>query len=485
MKLKINKKNLIIYIFILLVIAGTILPRSVDNLDEIWNFNFAKCIANGLIPYKDFNIIQGPLLPSICAIFLKIFGQEMIVMRVLAIVLNTTILFFTYKIMDKLKIKDYIKYIILITLIYIMKDYFTIDYNWSTLAIVLLIIYIDLFKEENIKKNIIIGFLAGTLIALKQTTGVVISVVTIGYRIIEIRNKQDIKIILKSTLIKLLTAIFVVFVLLAILYKQGALYYYIDYAIKGVTTFTNKISYVQRLIKNKNVIIKILSVSPIVIYLLLAVLYYKNNKKEGLTLLIYSFVQMVLVYPISDESHFVIAILPTLISIAYLINLLADKVKVTRKEEFIANTILECLCISLVVIFSIKGFEIYRSQNINKELNHFKYLPMSEQMISEIKEVGEYINKNDHTYILDATAALYMIPLDRYNKNFDLFLKGNLGAKGEKGQIENLENMEEKTILIMKDTLRRNWQNPEEVRNYIKQNMTKIETIGVFDVYRN
>ena len=78
-----------------------------------------------------------------------------------------------------------------------------------------------------------------------------------------------------------------------------------------------------------------------------------------------------------------------------------------------------------------------------------------------------------------------MIPLDRYNKNFDLFLKGNLGAKGEKGQIENLENMEEKTILIMKDTLRRNWQNPEEVRNYIKQNMTKIETIGVFDVYRN
>ena len=45
-----------------------------------------------------------------------------------------------------------------------------------------------------------------------------------------------------------------------------------------------------------------------------------------LTLLIYSFVQMVLVYPISDESHFVIAILPTLISIAYLINLLADKV---------------------------------------------------------------------------------------------------------------------------------------------------------------
>lgn len=485
MKIKVNEKDVVIYILILLFISRTILIRDVDNLDEIWNFNFAKCIANGLIPYKDFNIIQGPLLPSVCAVFLRIFGQEMIVMRGLAIILDTTILFFTYKIMDKLKIKDYIKYIILLTLIYIMKDYFTIDYNWSTLAIVLLIIYIDLFKEENIKKNIIIGFLAGILIALKQTTGLVISVATIGYRIIEIRNKQDIKIFFKSTLVKFLTAIFVVFVLIAILYKQGALYYYIDYAIKGVTTFTNKISYVQRLIKNKNIIIKSLSISPIVIYILLAILYYKKGNKECLTLLIYSLVHMILVYPISDESHFVVAILPTVISIAYLINLLADKVKVTYTEEYIINFILKCLCISLVVMFSVRGFEIYGSKNINIELNHFKYLPMSRQMISEIKEVEEYINQNDHTYILDATAALYMIPLDRYNKNFDLFLKGNLGAKGEKGQIDNLENMEEKTILIMKDTLRRNWQNPEEVRNYIKQNMTKIETIGVFDVYRN
>ena len=485
MKLKIEKKDLIIYFFILLFIAGKILPRAVDNLDEIWNYNFANCIANGLIPYKDFNIIQGPLLPAICAIFLKIFGQEMIVMRILAIILDGTVLFLTYKIMDNLKIKDYIKYSILITLIYIMKDYFTIDYNWSSLAIVLLIIYIELFKEENIKKNITIGILAGMLIALKQTTGVVITIATIGYKIIEIRNKQDIKAFIKNTLVKFIGVLFVIFIFLFVLYMFGAIYDYIDYAIKGVTTFSNKISYVDRLIRNKNVIIKILSVSPIAIYLLLIVLYYKKGKKEYLALLIYSFIQMILVYPISDESHFVVAIPPTLISIAYLIDFLADNLNVTKKEEFIANSILECLIICFITVNSINGFKMYKDQNINEELNHFKYLPMSEQMISDIKEVEDYINQNKNTYILDATAALYMIPIERYNKNFDMFLKGNLGSRGESGQIEVLENMEEKNILIMKDTIRRNWQNPEEVRKYIKKNMTKIETIGVFDVYCN
>ena len=29
-----------------------------------------------------------------------------------------------------------------------------------------------------------------------------------------------------------------------------------------------------------------------------------------------------------------------------------------------------------------------------------------------------------------------MIALNKYNKNFDMFLKGNLGSKGEFGQIE-------------------------------------------------
>jgi len=43
-----NKKKEKIYFFIAIVlfIASMILPKEVNNLDEMWNFNFARCISN-------------------------------------------------------------------------------------------------------------------------------------------------------------------------------------------------------------------------------------------------------------------------------------------------------------------------------------------------------------------------------------------------------------------------------------------------------
>ena len=62
---KIDRKQICIFIAIMLFVFGEIIPRELNNLDEIWNFNFARVIANGMLPYRDFNIIQGPLLPLI------------------------------------------------------------------------------------------------------------------------------------------------------------------------------------------------------------------------------------------------------------------------------------------------------------------------------------------------------------------------------------------------------------------------------------
>ena len=47
-------------------------------------------------------MITGPLYPFIYSIFLRIFGQEMIVTRILSIIFDSIILFLIYKIMDKI-----------------------------------------------------------------------------------------------------------------------------------------------------------------------------------------------------------------------------------------------------------------------------------------------------------------------------------------------------------------------------------------------
>ena len=86
-------------------------------------------------------------------------------------------------------------------------------------------------------------------------------------------------------------------------------------------------------------------------------------------------------------------------------------------------------------------------------------------------------------YILDAEAALYQIPLDLYYKDYDMFLIGNIGSEGEKGQIEKLEKDNNKIVIIKSDGVSLNWQNPNKVREYIKQNMDYKYSILYFDVY--
>ena len=61
------------FVIMMLLFASTVLIRNLANLDEIWNFNFANNVEKGLVPYRDFNMVQTPLLPMINAIFLLSF----------------------------------------------------------------------------------------------------------------------------------------------------------------------------------------------------------------------------------------------------------------------------------------------------------------------------------------------------------------------------------------------------------------------------
>ena len=61
-------------------------------------------------------MLMTPLFPAVSAIFLKIFGQEMIVLRVLEAFQIAGILFIAYKIMTKLKMNKGISLILAVAI---------------------------------------------------------------------------------------------------------------------------------------------------------------------------------------------------------------------------------------------------------------------------------------------------------------------------------------------------------------------------------
>lgn len=536
--------NISIFLIIALAIAVVVIPKAIGNLDELWNFNFANNVENGLVPYRDFNMVQTPLLPMVNAIFLAIFGNELIVMRILACLLCAGVLFTFYKILNLLKANKGISLFVVMALFYMLKDYFCMDYNFAVLFVTLIIIYIELkrnlYNRENInateigdkieslntnkscsqsntnketkennktdlknnklnnwKTDLILGILAGICIMLKQSTGAIVTIALLGYNLLLVRSKEELIQYLKSTGIKILGVLIPVTLIFIYLAINGAVDDFWDYCIAGIKTFTNKIPY-SRLLDNEKLYIKILSiVAPITFMGTFLYSVFKRNK----TFLIISSLSIAsfsAVYPIADEVHFLIGILPTGIIIRVILDFLIKAIvrgisklinKISNREKYI-NIWLEYFLIFMVIGLtawygykSISNIKDYFA-NCKNDVKHFANIVITDYTYQKIQAMDYFIKSQDKpVYILDAEAALYQIPLDIYYKDYDMFLIGNIGSKGEEGQIEKLQKDTDKIVIIKSDGVSLNWQNPNKVREYVKQNMDYKYSILYFDVY--
>lgn len=486
-------KDILIFSFIVIVCFSNIFSNTIGNLDELWNYNFARNIHDGLVPYRDFNIVQMPLLSMICAIALKIFGNQLIIMRFLAVGLMSLMFFISYKIL-KLVTNERIADFILIGLLVLYKDILCIDYNYAVLLIALILLYIELknvkesFLEYDFKYNFVLGLIAGLAILCKQTTGIAVSMACIGYKIFAIRNKDDIKIFLKIAFARLLGVIVPVIIFMIYLVMNNAVKDFVDYTILGLKTFSNKIPYTS--LFHDKLLFLIAIIVPVVLLLMFEMLFRKKYNAKIYVFFAYAISSFVVTFPISDKIHFLTGSLITILAGIYII---FDKFIYNREYskmfKVISYSIYSFASIFLILIIlfsSVKNInEKYIKISKEKELAHFINIPESLGLKSRIFEIDKYILENEDqgkkVYILDAEAVIYTIPLDIYNKDYDMFLKGNLGGKGEKGIIDRISKEENCVYLIKKDYL--NWQNPNEVREYIINNLRLIDEVSIFYVF--
>lgn len=151
-KIKEIKSDILIIAIIFLVVFSIIIIKPISDLDEIWNYNTARAISEGLIPYKDISMITTPALPMVTALFLKIIANEVIISRILAASLWTGILFMTYKILVNLLREENISLIFTALIGILCRNIFCIDYNITILFILLIILYNELKNKEDILK---------------------------------------------------------------------------------------------------------------------------------------------------------------------------------------------------------------------------------------------------------------------------------------------------------------------------------------------
>ena len=509
-KIKAISKDFILFIFIAVMVFSIIAINPISNLDEIWNYNTARAITQNLIPYKDISMITTPLLPMITALFLKLIANEVIVSRVLASVLWGGVLFSIFKIL-KLLIKEENTCLIITALLGLLfRDCYCIDYNILSLMFSLIILYIELKNIdkphfENNKTDFLIGILAGLTVCTKQSIGAILAIIVVGYKIIFVQNKKEFIEYLKTAFKRIIGILIPMILVFIYLIATNSLQDFINYAVLGISTFSNKIAYAQ-LMNNDKKEIQILSrIMPFILLAMavLTIVLQNKKKKENignidnkiLTMLIYSLSTIIIMYPISDEIHFLIAGTITFIGLAYILYLLGiaiyNKINLQSKKKIykITSLMISIIAIAFIAVRGIENITEYIKQEKNETIEHYKNIQISEYLQERINEIDNFIleqeKENKKVYILDAEAAIYMIPINNYNKDYDMFLKGNIGKDGQEGQIQKIKQKEtNEIILIRKRNLQSNWQTPTEVVNYVRENLEFMGEVSIYEVYR-
>lgn len=433
-----NYKNKIIELIIIFTI--TFLFNLICNpltSDEIWNYGFAYNIANGLLPYKDFNLVVTPLFPFIGALFLVIFGKNLIVYHLFNAVICTLIFYFMKKCTNR---GYYILYSILLL--------FSLP-NYSLFS--LLLLYIIIYLEENNKNDLLIGIFIGLMFLTKQNIGIVFII----------------PILLTKNLKKIKTRIIGFFIpniiLLIFLIFTKSLFYFIDYTFLGLTSFANE-----------NTVFSIWGILNIIAIIYL-ILEYKNKKT---IIAIYLLCFQVLAYPIFDTYHVIIPFIPVL---GYFLSHLNLVVKMTK--------ISFCVFIGILFIYNIQNL-INNNIKFPNDTFAFKLRPLNNYSLYYINEVSNYIKNTNNVYIINANAYLYKLESNIPITKFDLLNDGNLGKDGDIKIIEELKDRCKKndcTFLMLEAEINNTQlsQTNQKIIKYVDENYDKCGKLLTLTIYKN
>lgn len=509
-----NKKKIIniltqFSIFTLSLVAFLVarLVTPATDLDEVWNYNTANAFAMGLIPYKQVSMITTPLLPMINSIFLKVVFNGIMTYRVLMGIVFALIVLFIYLIIKELSNKKLLSYICAFFIGTLLIKKFLLDYNYLFLLISLVIAFLeirDIKKNENFNfnHNLCVGFLTGLAFLTKQTIGVLLIFVMI-FEVFIYMKKSGFNLkfdkFIKLIGVRIFGMMVPIIIFLIYLGVTGAFNDFINYAIKGVREFSNSVPY-YRLFDSNDIVVSIISRLFIIVYIPLFITFIlesiKNKKLKDELINIYvlafcSIPVIAIIYPISDDFHLMVASVFALIIIAYLLILVLKKIGGFIKIDIFYKKLLLIGILVVIVLISFKNLIIERNINIKENVlvpfKHYEGIYVPEYLSKRISDVTDkvmaYSNSGRESIIVDAEAAIYDIVLNRYKKNYDMLLIGNIGENGVEKIINEIKDSHNVYYFVKNPQYALNWQLPEDIVDYIRNNLKYHETVSVFDVY--
>lgn len=488
-----KNENIIIVLLIVLSLIGVTFGVSLVVGDELWNFQNVYKIYNGFEIYKDANVICTPLFFYLGNIIFNILGANYFVFRIYNILIFIFYYFMTYKILRELKIN--IKISTICTLVLIMFGVYTLprimaNYNSLAIAFSLIGVYL-IIKNKCIidTKNIIVQSTICFLVILtKQNIGLFYLIALTVLILVKKGKNKIIGVLKEGVVLTILSAIFLI-----ILKANGLLDGFINYTILGMGQFASGNISISLPYVIADIAILVIDLCASIFLVKQPKIKIDKEEKDNLFVLnCFSIAISLLIYPIANLSHLLIAINIAIILLIYIFNIICKKSHIKLEK---ANSIITDILIILVLVDI--SINIYRfiqwGKDVVSENYPYNYADsffgaiVEDDMIKDIETVTNYIeekeNEGKDAIVFSSKAALYMVPLKESNGFYDLPFYGNFGNLSEQEIINDLKQKSNVIILIDKDTEKVAWQENKNLINTIKEDFKYNGNINDFDVY--
>lgn len=408
------------------------------NLDEIWNYGFAHNIYNGLIPYKDFNMIITPLFPIIMSLPFYIFGSSLFVFHVEQAVLLTVIF---YLLDSYLKEKSYLLLLFMI---------FPLSIAFPSYNLFLFLLFLIIVKLEDIKANdYLIGLVLACFILTKQTVGLLMLLPSLYY------FKYPKKIVKRF----IGCFIPIIFFIIYLLYFNS-FFQFLDLCLFGLFDFVSN---------SKGV-----NIFFFFSILMIGLIFYfiKKDKYNIKNYYLLSFFSIVL--PLFDLYHFQIFF----IAFLFVVFLETDFKIYLNIRLFVFLLLIGLSIINLY--YRIDGKVIYPNN-----IKYFEYRYLTGKYIQFSDSINQLIEKYDDKEIIFLSADGYYFNIinDLKIDYLDLINTGNWGYNGSEKLLKVIKKKENCVFFVDKEEIGSNKQTDQNVLRYVIENGVILEKKGNYLIY--
>lgn len=355
--------------------------------DEIWNFGFSYNISQGLVIYKDFNVLQMPLFFMIGSLFIKIFGDFLISLHILNAIIIASIIVICYKIIGFRCL-----FLFLCFLIFPVPGY-----NFLSLFFVFVIIYLVHSNKDN---DFLLGLVGGLLFLTKQNIGICLFIPILFF------SKNKIKCFSSFCIPVLCLLIYFVY--------NDAVYDFINCCFLGMLDFNEN----NKFLTLGCFFVEIFSC----LYLIFCFVKYVDKRK----IITYIFMFQIMAYPICDIGHTLWAFIPVFFLIIYLS-------KVSYFYFLIG--------IVFSFVFALTFFANFSNLQRFDGLYFFRNVGSQVELIDELDLVNKYYNDGNKIFYVSGDAYFFKLYLNREIDNYDLILNGNMGYNGSQKWIDGVSDV--------------------------------------------